>query len=119
MKNLFYLFFICIIFFSCSSGKKAFEQGNYYEAVLKSVNRLRQKPNHKKSQEALRKAYPLAVQNFEANARQALQGNHPLKSKNALRIYERLDHLQNEIRHSPGALNVIPNPIITLIKLMS
>lgn len=110
MKSSTYLLFICLVLFSCSSGKKAFEQGNYYEAVLKSVNRLRQNPNHKKSREALKKAYPLAVRNFEADARQALQGRHPQKTKHALRIYERLNHLNKEIRHSPGALQVIPDP---------
>lgn len=49
----------------CNSGKKAFERGNYYEAVLKSVSRLRKNPDHRKSKETLRKSYPLALQTLE------------------------------------------------------
>ena len=111
MRVLISLLLFALVFSSCSSGKKAFEQGNYSEAVIKAVNRLRQSPNHKKSQEALRRAYPLAVNNLEADAKQALQSPSPVKSKNALRIYERLNYLHDEIRHAPGALKVIPNPI--------
>lgn len=110
MRKLIFLFFIPLILSSCSSGKRAYEQGDYYDAVVKAVNRLRSKPNHKKSKETLRNAYPLAVSTMEADARQALSSNSPLKSKNALRVYERLHMLHDEIRRSPGALRVIPNP---------
>ena len=49
----------------CSSGKKAYERGDYYGAVMKSINRLRQNPDHSKSIEALRNAYPMAVEYYE------------------------------------------------------
>jgi hypothetical protein len=40
-------------------GQKAYERGDYYEAVMQAVNRLRQNPDHDKSKEALKNAYPL------------------------------------------------------------
>lgn len=112
MKKLYIPFFLlcAILFFDCSSGKKAFERGDYYDAVLKAVNRLRQKPNHKKSRETLREGYPLALQTLEQDARNSLTGNHPFKYRETLRSYELINAMYEEIRRSPGALRVIPRP---------
>ena len=95
---------------SCSSGKRAYERGDYYEAVLKSVNRLRQKPSHKKSRETLSKSYPMALQSLEKRAWQLRTSNEPFKWKKALAEYERINHLYEEITHAPGALEVVPQP---------
>ena len=38
---------------SCSSGKNAYKHGNYFDAVLTAVQRLRHNPDHKKSKEVL------------------------------------------------------------------
>lgn len=95
---------------ACSSGKKAFEQGNYYEAVLKSVNRLRQKPNHKKSKETLRKSYPLALHTLEKKAKNIQLANESFKWKQILQLYGQINHMYEEINHAPGALQVVPNP---------
>src|SRR5690606_9120771 len=112
MKILYYLsiFVFFTTAFSCSSGKKAYESGNYAEAVLKSVNRLRKNPDHKKSKETLRKSYPLAIENLERSASEKLASLSPTKYTDALRTYEDINYLGEEIRRSPGALSVIPNP---------
>jgi len=94
----------------CSSGKKAYEQGDYYEAVLKAVNRLRQKPTHRKSKETLRKSYPLALQTLEKSANNSMASNAPFKYRDALYAYQKINNMSDEIRRSPGALKVIPNP---------
>ena len=112
MKIYYYLliFVLAVVASSCSSGKKAYENGNYAEAVVKSVNRLRKNPDHKKSKETLRKSYPLAIGNLERSASEKLAGMSPTKYTEALRIYEDINYLGEEIRRSPGALSVIPNP---------
>lgn len=110
MRILLSLIVGALMLSSCSSGKKAYEQGDYYTAVIKSVNRLRSNPNHKKSKEALKQAYPLAISTLEADASRILTSPNPLRSKDALRIYETLNVLHNEIRRAPGALKVIPSP---------
>lgn len=104
------LFITPILFFDCSSGKKAFEQGDYYEAVLKAVNRLRQNPDHKKSRETLKKGYPLALQTIEQDASNSLSSNATFKFRDALRSYQLVNVMYEEIRRSPGALQVVPNP---------
>lgn len=104
------IFLFSITVFSCSSGKKAYENGNYAEAVLKSVNRLRKNPGHKKSKETLRNSYPRAIGDLERKAANSLASNSPSKYTDALRTYQDINYLGDEIRRSPGALSVIPNP---------
>jgi hypothetical protein len=95
---------------ACSSGKQAFERGDYYGAVMKSVNRLRQNPDHGKSIEALQGAYPLAIEYFEGQAKNEIASNSPYKWKNAIQSYNSINQLYEAIRQCPGCLKVIKNP---------
>lgn len=95
---------------ACSSGKKAYERGNYYESVMQSVARLRQNTDHKKSVETLRNAYPLAVQNLEDQAKNQIATNAQFKWKNAILSYNQINNMYEAIRQCPGCLAVIPNP---------
>ncbi|UII30874.1 hypothetical protein LVD17_21505 [Fulvivirga ulvae] len=112
MKKIYFLLLLLtpLLLTDCTSGKKAFEQGDYYEAVLKAVNRLRQKPDHKKSRETLRRGYPLALETIEQSAANSLASNAPFKYRDALRRYQQVNVMYEEIRRSPGALRVIHNP---------
>src|SRR5688500_12584000 len=99
-----------IILTACSSGKKAYEHGNYYDAVMQSVNRLRQNPDHAKSMEALRNSYPMALENLQTDANNQIASNSTSKWRNAIAAYDKINHMYETIRQSPGALKVIPNP---------
>lgn len=99
-----------LILSSCSSGKKAYEQGDYYAAVLKAVNRLRNNPDHKKSSETLKKSYPLAVSTFEQDAKNAMDANDRYKFKKSLQAYEAINRLYHEIQTAPAARKIIPKP---------
>lgn len=94
----------------CSSGKKSLQRGNYYDAVLKAVTRLRTKPNQKKAIETLRDGYPLSIDWFIDQSKNSLASNDPHKWRNVVNSYEKMNHLYEAIKRSPGALNVIPNP---------
>lgn len=96
--------------FACSSGKKAYERGDYYGAVVRSVTRLRQNPDHSKSLEALKNAYPLAVEYFESEAANQIASNTPYKWKNAIASYDQINNLYEQIRQCPGCKTVVPNP---------
>ncbi|MEJ7645450.1 MAG: hypothetical protein WKF87_12715 [Chryseolinea sp.] len=102
--------FLASVMFACSSGKKAYERGDYYEAVIKSVSRLRQNPDHSKSQEALRNAYPLAVEYYESEAANQIASNTPFKWKNAIESYDRINSLYEMLRQCPGCKAAVPNP---------
>ena len=102
--------FIVVVFASCSSGKKAYERGDYYGAVMKAVNRLRQNPDHGKSVSILREAYPLALEYHESQAKNEIASNSQFKWKNAIQSYNQLNILYEQIRQCPGCLKVVPNP---------
>ncbi len=102
--------FLTIVMFACGSGKKAYERGDYYEAVLKSVSRLRQNPDHNKSQEALRNAYPLAVEYYENEATNQIASNSAFKWKNAIESYNQINSLYEMIRQCPGCKKIVPAP---------
>jgi hypothetical protein len=108
--GLYLLCFSFLVLFACSSGKKAYERGDYYEAVLKSVQRLRQKPDHSKSQEALLSAYPMAVEVLESQANNAIASDAQFKYKNAIGSYNQINNMYEQIRQCPGCLKVIKNP---------
>ena len=112
MRFFYYALFFAVVAscFGCSSGKQAFERGDYYDAVLKSINRLRRNPDHRKSMEALKQSYPLAVEWLEGDAKNQIASNSAFKWKNAVRAYEKINHLYDEINRSPGAKRVISNP---------
>lgn len=105
------LFLALVVLDSCSSGKAAFKQGDYYEAVLTSVARLRQNDDHKKSREVLSLSYQAAIDYLQTDAQNRIASNDNFKYRSALQDYQRINHLYEEIRTSPGALKVIPNPV--------
>jgi hypothetical protein len=101
------LFFVSM---ACSSGKRAYERGDYYDAVLKSINRLRKDPGHSKSGETLKNAYPLAVQYFETQAQNEIASDAPFKWKNVIKDYGYINTMYEEVRQCPGCLKVIKTP---------
>lgn len=102
---------LLIILAACSSGKKAYEHGDYYGAVIQAAARLRQKPDHEKSAEALRNAYPLAVSALEDQAKNEIASNSPYKWKNAIQSYDQINRLYEEMKACPGCMRVIKNPV--------
>lgn len=104
-------FFALLLFDSCTSGKGALKQGDYYSAASQAVARLRQNPDNKKSKEVLSTSYKLAIEYLETDTQNQLTSNANFKWKNAVQNYESINNLYEQIRTSPGALQVIPNPV--------
>jgi len=113
MKHLFIYFFITvfgIFILACSSGKKAFESGNYDQSTIQAIERLRKNPDHKKSREVLSQSYPLAVRYHIDRVYNFRNSNDPFKNGKMIDEYERLNYLYEQIMRSPGAMAVIPDP---------
>lgn len=102
---------VAVLAEGCSSGKSAYKHGNYYQAVLTSVQHLRSNPDHKKSKEILGLSYQAAVDYLEQDAQNQLASNANFKYKSVVANYEKINRLYDEIRTSPGALKVIPTPV--------
>ncbi|AFM04553.1 hypothetical protein Fleli_2173 [Bernardetia litoralis DSM 6794] len=104
--------FILLLFIisACSSGKKALQKGNYYEATLQSVERLRQSPNNKKARHTLGEAYYRAVEENLRITRTTETTTTTLNWEKIAESYGRINEMGNEIRKSPAALQVVKNP---------
>src|SRR6187402_3988181 len=98
LRNLLIAGITTVVLLACSSGKQAYERGDYYDAVMKSVGRLRQNPSHSKSMEALKAAYPLAVENFETQAKNEIASNSNFKWKNAIQSYNAINSMYEAIK---------------------
>lgn len=109
LRNILYLSAL-VFLIGCSSGKQAYERGDYYGAVMQAIGRLRQNPDHSKSKETLRSSYPLAVEWLETDAKNQIASNSNNKWKNALESYQKINNMYEAIRQAPGALRIIPNP---------
>src|SRR5690349_19143749 len=106
-----------VVLNACSSGKSTFERGNYYEAVITSVNRLRKNSDHKKSVETLRQAYPMAVAFYEDRAKTSLASSERFKWSEVVKSYTYINTMYDDVKRCPGALAVIPNPVNYFSKL--
>ena len=106
MKKFVFILFVAIIS-ACSSGKKSLQKGNYNEAVLKSVNRLRADPKNKNAKQTLRQAYPMALNYELKNINDVKLSSDVYKWEKVLDSYRNLDGLYDEINRSPGALSVL------------
>jgi hypothetical protein len=95
---------------ACTSGKGALRRGDYSTAVFSAVQRLRQNPDHRKSKQVLQMSYAAAVQHFDNEALHLINSGQPFKWRSAIENYTRINQLYEEIRTTPGALAVIPQP---------
>jgi len=99
-------FFLLI---SCSTGKKAYERGDYYTATLKAVNRLRSNPDSEKALKALSNSYPTAVQYYQGKIENVLRTDLPFKYSEIVDYYELMNHMADEINRCPAALGGFPD----------
>ncbi|HPR85635.1 MAG TPA: hypothetical protein PLG33_06265, partial [Prolixibacteraceae bacterium] len=68
----------CIVLVTaCTTGRKALEQGNYYDALTKAVNRLSTDPGNKKASQVLHEGYPLATTYYQEEIDRILTSNDP------------------------------------------
>ncbi len=102
-------FIISLLLLSCSTGKKAYERGDYYNATLQAVNRLRNNPDSKKALQAVEDSYPMALTYFQGKVDYVLSTNSQFKYSEVADYYEKMNHLSDEVSRCPAALNIFPN----------
>jgi hypothetical protein len=111
-RLLFLLFLLVVEFFnSCSSGKTAYKHGDYYTASMEAIERLRHSPDNKKSKEVLAMSYQASVDFIDTDIKNQIASNANLKWKTIVASYGRINTLYENVRKSPGALAVIPEPV--------
>ena len=108
MRTLLTPFIFCLLLLSCSSGKKAFERGDYFNATLQAVNRLRSNPNSEKALQAVKDSYPMSLTYFQGKIDYALNTNSQFKYSEVVDYYEKMNRLSDEISRCPAAMNFFP-----------
>lgn len=101
---------LTVIVIACTTAKSQYEKGNYYDSVMRSVEKLRKSPNNKKARETLANAYPQAVNTFMDKLENEDQANVDFKFSKAVYTYQSLNKMYESIQRSPGAMEVIRNP---------
>lgn len=119
LKPAYLSFFALIIIIgsSCSSGKSAYERGNYYDAVMTAANRLCRNPGHRKSSKTLCAAYPLALKYHDERVSIAITSNVEFKWREVVQQYTLLQSMYDQIQRCPGSSKVISKPISYQVKL--
>ena len=108
--SLFLIPVVVALCWSCGSSKKTFQSGNYYASVMQSVDKLRKAPNNKTARETLSMAYPMAVEQLNNDVNRMKNSQDQFKNGVIYDSYVLLSNMYDEIRRSPAALEVIPNP---------
>ncbi len=108
MRILISFLLFCSLLWSCTSGKKALERGDYFNATLQAVNRLRSNPNSSKALQAVKESYPMALNYFQGRVENVLNTNDPFKYSEITGYYETMNRLSDEINRCPAALRIFP-----------
>ncbi|MBK5194401.1 MAG: hypothetical protein JJE07_14635, partial [Flavobacteriaceae bacterium] len=111
MKKTIIIFgIIAFLISSCSTGRKALQQGDYFSAVLKAVDRLKSSPENKNATRVLREGYPMMLEWVQEELDQVLSSNNPFKWEQVINLMEQTNRLSDQIRSTPAARKIINNP---------
>jgi hypothetical protein len=110
-KNLTILLILLAILNACSTGKKALERGDYYEATLQSVKFLRSNPDSKKARATIEQSYPMALEYYRQKVDEIAISNSSDKFLSIVEIYTKLNNLADEISRCPAALETV-KPVV-------
>lgn len=110
MRNLIIFVFALSLFGCGRSARKSLQRGNYDEAVLTAVDKLRRSPDNRNALDALNQAYPLAVQYHNSNIQQAESSADRFRWDAQAKAYTQLNKISDEIRRCPACLGVVRNP---------
>ncbi len=110
MQRFYHLTFILFITLACTSPQKMMDQGNYYDAVMSSVEKLKSNPNNEGAKETLKQAYPLAVSDLLDKIDNESLVNPQFQNTNKILHYNRLNDIYKKIQESPAAIKTIDNP---------
>ena len=107
----FYLFLLSasILFVSCKTTSKAYNKGDYANAIELGVKKLQKDPYDTEIRDLIKSAYTYAVNQYEANIRNLSGSSNDNRYEAILKEYNKLQDLYNTIQESPVAASAI-NP---------
>ncbi len=111
------VFVLLLIIEGCSSGQKAYQRGDYDQAVLKAINRLQRNPDQKKSRETLTVAYPATHDWHQDNVNRHQLSGDDFRWERIVLEYRQMNVIYNEINRCPGCKSIIPDPASYITEL--
>jgi hypothetical protein len=108
-----------MLFAACRTGKKQMQKGDYDQAVVLAVKRLKQNPDSRKARATLPEAYEYARQKHLTAVDQNLKSNDPLRWDFIVEHYEILNRLYAEISSCPACKSLVPNPVFIQSELQN
>lgn len=110
LKRHLFLLPLIILFVSCSTGKKALQKGNYYQAITKAVERLKSDPTNEKAIAVLKDGYPMAIDWSQEELDLTLSSNQAFKWEQTIGTMQQINRLSELIRSTPAARKIIQHP---------
>jgi hypothetical protein len=96
---------LALLFAACKSPSKAFNQGNYTDAIERAVRTLQRKPNDAEARHILQSAYTFAVNQYEEKIRNLSGLNSDNRWEQLYHQYSQLQRLYDKIQQSPAAVD--------------
>ncbi|WP_121354391.1 hypothetical protein [Flavisolibacter nicotianae] len=96
-----------LFFIGCKTASKAYNKGDYADAIELGIKKLQKDPSDADTRELVKSAYSYAVNQSEASIRNLSAGNEESRYEAILREYDRLQDLYETIQQSPAAAGFI------------
>lgn len=109
MTKIYFLLISASLFFSgCKTATKAYNKGDYADAIELGVKKLNKDPNDGETKELVKNAYTFAVNNHEEAIRNLSNSNNDNRYEAILKEYNKLQDLYNTIHEYPAVAQMIP-----------
>ena len=105
----FYSFLFASVFFlaGCKSVSKAYNQGDYADAIELGIKKLQKDPSDNETRDLVKSAYTFAVSQHESRIRSLSSSSSENRYESILREYNQLQDIYETIQQSPSAANAI------------
>ncbi len=97
-----------LVVLSCNSAKKAYNKGDYEQAVRLSVTKLKEDPDNRNARRVLAQAYPKAVEVNLVTVQAYSALEDPLRWEPITRAYNRLNVLQQRMERCLACDEILP-----------
>ncbi len=106
-KFYLFLFSSALFFAGCKSVSKAYNQGDYADAIELGIKKLQKDPSDAETRDLVKSAYAFAVAQHESRIRSLSASAGENRYEAILREYNQLQDLYETIHQSPAAQNAI------------
>lgn len=102
-----FLFASALFISGCKSVSKAYNQGDYADAIELGIKKLQKDPSDADTRDLVKSAYTFAISQHESRIRSLSSSNGENRFEAILREYNQLQDIYETIQQSPSAANAI------------